>query len=142
MWMDPSQPPQESTCVTTITSAMGGRFVRNETHGSMMGMDGKPMAFEGAGLCGYNNTTGKFEMNWTDNMGTMQMNFTGGLSSDHKTLTTTSQFFCPMMHKNTWMREVETRTGPNSMTLEMFGPNMMDGKEMKVMEIQYTRRSR
>ena len=44
-----------------------------------------------------------------------------------------------MSGQETWMREVETHTGPDSMKLEMYGPSM-DGKgEMKMMEINYTR---
>ncbi len=140
-WMDPSQPPQESNCTSTITSMMDGRFTRNETHGSMMGMDGKSMPFEGFGVYGYNNTTNNFESTWCDNMGTMQMNLTGKLSSDHKVLTWNTKFMCPVQHKMIWMRQVETYNGPNAMTMEMFGPNMMDdGKEMKMGEIHFTRR--
>ena len=142
MWMDPSAPPEESACTTTITPAMDGRFVHNQTRGSMTGMDGKPMNFEGFGVIGYNNTSGKFETNWSDSMGTMQLNYVGTLSSDKTTLTSTTHFYCPVQKKNTWMRNVEKHTGPNSMTLTMYSPRMMDGKEAKIMEIEYTRSSR
>ncbi len=142
MWCDPSGKPDESTCVTKMTPMMGGRFVKSETLGTMKDFDKKPIKFEGFGLYGYNNTTKQFESTWCDNMGTMQMHFTGTLSSDKKTLTWESKFMCPMMHQETWMREVQTFNGPDSMTLQMWGPDMADPKkEAKMMEIVYTRKA-
>jgi hypothetical protein len=138
-WMAPGSPCEESTCVTTNTPMMDGRFIRGETRGNML-MGGQTMPFEGFGVYGFNNTTGNFESTWCDNMGTMQMHFTGKMSSDHKKITSNSQFFCPMQKKMTTMREVQTMTGPNTMTLEMYGPDMQTGKEYKMMEILYTRR--
>jgi len=138
MWMDPSAPPTESKCTTVMTSVMGGRFVRGETKGNF-DMGGGPAPFEGFGIYGYNNTTKQFESTWCDNMGTCMMHFTGSLSEDGKVLTWNSKFIDPMSGQETWMREVETHTGPDSMKLEMYGPSM-DGKgEMKMMEINYTR---
>jgi hypothetical protein len=139
MWMAPGAPAEESTGTTTYTSFMDGRFLKNETHASM-NMGGHTMPFDGFGVIGYNNTTKKVESTWCDSMGTMQMFFTGNLSSDQKRIELRSEFFCPMMKCNTYMREVETMTGPNTMMLEMFGPDMATGKEMKMMEIKYTKR--
>lgn len=129
----------ESVCVTTTTSMLGGRFTRSETQGKMdMGMG--PADFEGFGLTGYNNVSKKYESTWCDNFGTLILNFTGDRSADGKVLTLTTHFKDPMSGQDSWMREVETVTGPNTMTLEMYGPSM-DGKgEMKMMEIAYTRR--
>jgi len=138
MWMMPGAPASESTCTTTITSMMGGRFTQAVTKGQFdMGMGMAP--FEGFGVNGYNNTTKKFEASWCDNMGTMMMNLTGTLSADGKVLTWNTKFVDPMTNKETWMREVETVKDANTMTLEMFGP-MPDGKgEHKMMQIDYTR---
>lgn len=132
----PGMPPSESTCVTTITPMFEGRFVKGETVGEM---GGQP--FHGFMLAGYNNTTKKFEQTWIDSMGTMMMNSVGTVSDDKKTLTYTSNYTCPMTEKPTTTRMVETHTGDNAMTLQMFGPNPMDGKEMKMMEIKYTRKA-
>lgn len=138
MWMDPAAPPSESKCTTVMTPVMGGRFVRGETKGNF-DMGQGPVPFEGFGIYGYNNTTKQFESTWCDNLGTCMMHFTGALSEDGKVLTWNSKFVDPMTGKDTWMREVETYTGPDSMKLEMYGPSM-DGKgEMKMMEITYTR---
>ncbi|CAG0976723.1 hypothetical protein PHYC_01542 [Phycisphaerales bacterium] len=140
MWMDPSMPAEESTCTTTITSMFGGRYTKGETKGNMTGPDGKPMLFEGFGLYGFDNTTNQFQCTWCDNMGTMMLNFTGTLSADKKTLTLTAHFVDCMTGQKSWMREVETRKSPTSMTLEMFAPTM-DGKgEFKMMQIDYTKK--
>ena len=37
------------------------------------------------------------------------------------------------------MREVETITGPNTKTLEMFGTDPKSGKEFKMMSIELTK---
>ena len=46
-----------------------------------------------------------------------------------------------MQKKLVTMREVETITGPNSKTLEMFGPDPKTGKEYKMMVIEYTKKA-
>lgn len=134
----PGMPPTKSTCVTTITSFMDGRFVKGETKGEME-WEGQKMPFTGFMIAGYNNTTKQFEQTWIDSMGTMMMNSVGKVSEDKKTLTWTSHYTCPVTEKPVTSRMIETRTGADTMTLEMWGPNPLDGKEMKCMEIKYTR---
>jgi len=130
-----------STCTTLCTPMMEGRFVKCETKGMMeMGGGMPPMSFEGFGVYGYNNTTKTFESTWIDNMGTMTMHLTGKASSDGKTMEWTSEeYMCPIMHQLTTMREVERTTGENTKVMEMYAPGP-DGKEMKVMQIDYTRK--
>ncbi len=135
----PGMPETKSTCTTTITSFLDGRFVKGETKGMMEMAPGQQMPFHGFMVTGYNNTTKKFEQTWIDSMGTMMMNSLGTLSADTKTLTWTSNYTCPASEKVVTSRMVETHAGPNAMTLEMWGPNPMDGKDMKMMEIKYTR---
>ena len=134
-WMDPSMPPAESTCVTTITPMFGGRYFKSETKGEM------PMIghFEGFGMNGYNNTTKEFEGFWVDNAGTMMMYMKGKASDDKKTLTMTCDMVDPMTGQPCKMREVHTNTSDNAMKLEMFVTDS-SGKEMKCMEIDYTRK--
>jgi hypothetical protein len=138
-WMMPGAPPEESTCTTTMTPRLGGRFMMSETKGTMA-MGGSPMEFEGIGFSGYNNASGKYEMIWADNLGTMIMVFSGDASADGKTMTWMSHFKDPT-GTDSWMKIVEHQTGPDAMKMEMFGPSM-DGKgEMKMMEIEYKRKS-
>ncbi len=46
---------------------------------------------------------------------------------------------CPLTKKPTVMREVETVTGPNTKTMEMFGIDPKGGKEFKMLSINLTR---
>jgi hypothetical protein len=38
------------------------------------------------------------------------------------------------------MRQIETNTGPNTKTLEVFGVEPKSGKEFKMMQIELTRK--
>jgi hypothetical protein len=135
MWMKPGAEPMKSECTATYTSVMDGRYVKCEVVGDMGGM-----AFLGSGVYAYDNVAKTFQTSWIDNCGSGIMTGTGERSSDGKTLTWTCQFNCPVMKKLTTMREVEKRTGKDSMTLEMYGPDKT-GKEFKMMEILYTRKA-
>ena len=136
-WMDPDSAPSTGTCNSTITALMDGKFTKVEIDGDMPGMG----PFKGMGLNGFDNVSKSFQSTWIDNMGTGMMQGTGTLSADGKVLTWNFNFHCPITKKPAVMREVETVTGPNSMTLEMFGPHPKTGKEFKMMEIAFTRSS-
>jgi hypothetical protein len=131
----PNQPPEESTCTSTATSMMDGRFNKLETSGEM----GKMGHFEGFGLYGFDNVSQKFQQTWIDNMGTGMMTGTGELSADSKTMTWSLTYNDPMTKKPARFREIERYVDDNHMVLEMYGPGM-DGKETKMMEISFTRK--
>jgi hypothetical protein len=135
MWMGPDAPPMKTRSTATLTPIMGGRFVKLETSGDMPGMP----TFHGFGLYGYDNVAGKFVSTWIDNMGTTMMTGTGELSADRKTLTWQYSFTCPINKKPTPMREIETFTGPNTRTLDMFTLDPKSGKEYKCVHIDMTR---
>jgi hypothetical protein len=46
-----------------------------------------------------------------------------------------------MAKKAVNMREVETITGPNTKRFEMYGPEPGTGKEVKMMSIDFTKKS-
>jgi hypothetical protein len=142
MWESPDGPATESTCTTIITPMMEGKFVKVEVKG-MMKMGEMEMPFEGFGVTGYDNTGKTFQSTWCDSLGTMMLHSTGSLSADKKVLTLMSEkFTCPVNGPDCWMREVHTRTGPDSETLAMFGPDKSGKqKEYKIMEISYTRKA-
>jgi hypothetical protein len=135
MWMDPESAPTESKCTATIKSMMDGRFTTCEVKGDMGGMP-----FTGFGIYGFDNVSGKFQHTWVDNMGTGMMNGTGDLSADGKTLTWNCTFNCPIAKGPIKMREIERRTGKDSYVLEMHGTHPGMDKEMKIMEINFTRK--
>jgi hypothetical protein len=131
----PGQPPQESECDETVTSILGGRFTKCDVAGEM----GQMGHFEGLGLYGYDNAKNKFTMAWADNMGTCIMDGTGEISPDHKTLTWTMNYVDPVTKKAGTMKEVDHFISDDETHMEMYGENPMDGKEMKMLEINFKR---
>lgn len=136
MLMSPMSSPVTSTCVTTITSIMGDRYIQCDTKGDMGGMP-----FIGMGINGFDNVSGKFVGSWIDNMGTGIMNGTGEASKDGKSITWSFTYNCPITKKPAIWREVDTHTSPTTMTLEMFTNDPKTGKEYRVMKIDYTKKS-
>lgn len=132
-WQSPVQAPEVSKGTAKFTSVLGGRFIEQEFKGKMMGM---PMT--GKGLIGYDNAQEKFVSNWIDSMGTGVMVSSGSLEQDSNSIEMKGEFFCPLMKKNVITREVMSPVAKNSFKFEMFGPGM-DGKEMKMLEVTYTR---
>ena len=68
------------------------------------------------------------------------MTGTGTLSADGKTMTWNYNYHCPITKKPAVMRQVETNTGPNAKTLEMFGNDPKSGKEFKMMSMEMARK--
>jgi hypothetical protein len=137
MWMAPGAEPVQSECTTTITSVMDGRFTRCEVKGEIPGMG----PFTGFGVFGYDNVAKQFQSTWLSNCSTSMSVGTGSLSSDGQTVTWQYTHSCPIAKKPTIMREVERRTGKDTMTLENYVIDPKTGKEFKMMEIAYTRTS-
>ncbi|MGH7242974.1 MAG: DUF1579 domain-containing protein [Phycisphaerales bacterium] len=137
MWMAPGMPPINSDSTATVSPVMDGRFTKIEFAGDMPGMG----PFTGWGIYGFDNVSKKFVSTWIDNMGTGMMQGTGELSADGKVLTWTYNYNCPIAKKPVVMREIETFTGPNTKTLEMWSTDPKSGKEFKSMFIEMTRKS-
>ncbi len=136
MWMAPGAEPMKSESTSTFTSIMDGRYVKCETAGEMPGMG----PYNGMGIYGFDNVSKKFVSNWVDNHSTGIMNGVGELSDDGKTMTWNFTFNCPITRKPAVLREVETITGPDTKTLEMFSADPKSGKEFKMMVIEFTKK--
>jgi hypothetical protein len=136
MWMAPGAEPMKSESTTTVTPIMDGRYIKVEVAGEMPGMG----PYNGLGLYGFDNVSQKFVSTWLDNHNTGLMTGTGELSPDGKTLTWKYTYTCPLNKKPATLREVETVTGPNTKTLEMFGAEPKSGKEFKMMSIELTKK--
>jgi hypothetical protein len=136
MYMPGSTEAMTSESTTTVTPIMDGRFIKGEMAGEMPGMG----PYNGIGIMGFDNVAGEFVGTWVDNHSTGIMNGTGELSSDGNTMTWTYNYTCPMTKKPAVMREVDTWTGPNSKTFEMFGADPKSGQEFKMMSIELTRK--
>ena len=135
MWMAPGADPVTNQSTASVTPILDGRFTRWEYKGEMPGAG----PYSGYGIQGFDNVSQKFVSVWLDNYGTGIMNGTGEISPDGKSITWTYTYNCPINHRPTTMREIETTTGDNTKTLEMFGIEPKSGKEYKMMNIELTR---
>jgi len=133
MWMKPSEPPTESTGTVNYTPVFGGRYFEGHYKGDMMGTP-----FQGRGLMGFDNLSGKFQTTWADNMSTMIMFMTGDYDPATKTITYTGDME-DMMKPGTKVRvrQVVRLDSPDSHVMEWY--ETRDGKEVKMMEITYAR---
>jgi hypothetical protein len=137
MWMYPGADPIKTDCSSTVTPMMDGRFTKCEMAGEMPGMG----PFQGLGIYGYDNVSQKFACTMIDNHNTGMMNGTGELSADGNTITWKFTFNCPITGKPAILRQIETMTGPETMTLEMYAPEPKTGKEYKMMVIEFKKKA-
>ncbi len=132
-WMEPGKPPMESTGSAEMKMLLDGRFLQQELTGDMMGQP-----YSGVGITAYDNLRKRYVSTWIDSMGTGIFVMEGMASADGKTITLRGQHAMPgggrMTHRAVW-RIVDS----NTQTFDMYGTHQ-GGKEMKVMEITYTRK--
>lgn len=121
----------KSAGTATFTEVYGGRYVKSEMQGEMMGAP-----FTGSMLIGYNKNQKKFEGTWIDSWSTQVFMFTGTADSTGKVITTTGMMDDPMTGQSMMSKQVTTFKG-DVMTFEMYGTH--DGHEMKMMTITYTK---
>ncbi len=130
MHMGPETMINEGTA--TFEWALGGRYVHS-SHVS----EWNDMPFEGRGIDGFDNTSGKYFNLWFDSMGTGFMLTEGEPSTEPGVQELTGTFEDPLRGPMK-VRFVSRRTGDDSYDFEMH--STFEGEsEMKVMEIKYTR---
>ena len=132
-WMEPGKPPTESTGTAEMKMLLDGRFLYQEYNAQMMGQP-----FSGVGIDAYDNMTKKYVTAWIDTMGTGIFMMEGTASADGKTITLKGSHPEPgggkMTHRAVW-KIVDN----NTQSFDMYGAHH-GGKEMKVLEITYTRK--
>ena len=132
-WMGPGKPPTESTGTAEMKMLLDGRFLYQEYNSQMMGQP-----FSGIGIDAYDNLQKRYVTAWIDSMGTGIFMMEGTASADGKTITLKGRHDEPggghMSHRAVW-KIVDN----NTQTFDMFGAHH-GGKEMKMMEITYTRK--
>ncbi len=132
-WMDPGKPPTESTGTAEVKMLLDGRFLYQEYNSQMMGQP-----FSGIGIDAYDNMTKKYVTAWMDTMGTGIFMMEGTASADGKTITLRGSHPEPgggkMTHRAVW-KIVDN----NNQMFDMYGAHH-GGKEMKMLEIAYTRK--
>ena len=112
---------------------LGGRWLKGEYSGQMMGK-----RFKGMQLLGYDNQTKKYISAWIDDMSSSLQMAEGQADASGKVITVVGECVDPMTNQKKTSRMVMTVVSNDRHTVEMFGPGM-DGKEMKMMSIEYTR---
>ena len=132
-WMEPGKPPTESTGTAEMKMLLDGRFLYQEYNAQMMGQP-----FSGVGIDAYDNMSKKYITAWMDTMGTGIFMMEGTASADGKTITLRGSHPEPgggrMTHRAVW-KFVDN----NTQTFDMYGAHR-GGKEMKMLEITYTRK--
>jgi hypothetical protein len=136
-WMEPGKPPMESTGSVEMKTLLDGRFLQQEFSGNMMGQP-----YNGIGTTGYDNLRKRYVSTWMDSMGTGIFTMEGTASPDGKTITLKGQHAelggGQMSHRAVW-KLIDS----NTQIFEMYGSHghgKEQGKEMKMMEITYTRK--
>ena len=132
-WPEPGAPAVEETGSVTRTMELDGRVLVEDYSGSMMGMP-----FTGHGMTGFDNVTGKYWSTWMDSMSTGLM-VSEGTCDAEMTCTFTGSWNDPITKGPMTVRMTSRWTSPTVEIFEMHGPGP-DGKEMKMMELTYTKK--
>jgi hypothetical protein len=129
---DDPEHPMEITGTATMTMVMGGRYLRQETDGMMMGSP-----FNGVGVTGYNNATKEYESIWYDNMGTGIMKSVGSDDGTGKVVMH-SEYTDPLTGKTIHVKTVSETVSKDEQRFVWY--NVDGDTEVKSFEITYTRR--
>ena len=132
-WHEPGGPMMEDKGTATRKMMLGGRVMVEEVNSSMMGMP-----FTGHGMTGFDNVSGKYWSTWTDSMSTGMM-VSEGTCDTQKVCTFSGTWNDPVKKGPVKARMKSRWTSPTTEIFEMYAPGK-DGKEMKMMEITYTKK--
>ena len=133
-WMAPGAPPTESKATAERAMVLGGRVLTEKVHGEAMGQP-----FEGHGMTGYDNVTGKYWSTWNDSMSTGIMTSTGTCDEAARSCSFMGTMVDAISGQSKNLRMVSKWTNDDHEVFEMWEPTP-DGKEFKAMEIVYTRK--
>jgi hypothetical protein len=134
-WMDPAKPPMESEGSAEFKMLLGGRYLQQDIQATMMGQP-----FTGIAIDAFDNVSQRYQTIWMSTTGTGIFMMEGTASKDGRTITLTGSHPEPgggkMHHRAVW-KIIDS----DHQQFEMYGSGAMHGnKEMKVMEITYTRK--
>ncbi len=130
-WTAPDQPPIASTGAAERTMILGGRVMVERVTSEFMGAP-----FEGMGMTGYDNVSGKYWSTWIDNMNTGVMTATGSCENNSCEYTSTASD--PMTGQTATGRMISAHEADREVhAMYLKGP---DGKDWKSMELVYARK--
>ena len=133
-WFGPGE-PKESSGVMVRTMIMDGRYLHEEFQGEFLGKK-----FLGSGVTGYDVNKKKFVMAWIDNFGTGVDTRTGTYDKENKTFTFLGEQDIPKTGEKAKVRDVLKLVSADEQTFEMY--RSQEGKEFKIMEITYKRKTK
>jgi len=132
-WEKPGGEAMVETGSATRTMALGGRVMVEMVQSKMMGQP-----FEGHGMHGFDNVTGKHWATWNDSMSTGVM-ISEGDCDDKGNCALTGTWNDPITRSKTTAHMKTRWTDASTQVFEMHAPGP-DGKEFKMMEITYKKR--
>jgi hypothetical protein len=132
MYTDPGAAPDVSTGTASRKMILGGRYLEETVHGTVMGQP-----FEGHGITGYDNVTGQWWGTWIDSMSTGLMTSHGDWDDEAGVGTFWAESADPMTGKPQKNRTVMRRLEGGDEVMEMYMET--PGGEVKSMEILYQR---
>jgi hypothetical protein len=132
-WEMPGAPATETEGTAEKTMVLGGRFLQEVMHSTMMGMP-----FEGRGLLGYDNLRREYSGVWLDNMGTQIMPYAGAYDAETGVFTMTGDFIDAATGRTMTARLVTTVIGEDEHRFEMYSPGP-DGEDFRWVEMVYRR---
>lgn len=132
-WMEPGADPVTSEGKSCSEMILGGRFLQEKVTASFAGMP-----YEGLGMTGYDNTSGKVQSYWIDNMGTVSMWMTGAYKTPGDPLEVTGEMVDPATGQNVRLRSVTTFLSHERHHVDFY-TTMPGAEEFKTMEMDYVR---
>ncbi len=135
VWMDPSQPPMESSGTIKRHWILGKRFLEERVVGK--GPDGKS-EFEGRGIIGYDKVQGKYTYGWICSMGTGMSSGLGTYDADGKQFKFATETYCPIRGTKIQGRDEIRVESDDKHVVESYMSE--DGKEAKAMELTAVRK--
>jgi hypothetical protein len=132
-WHEPGGPAMEDSGTATRKMTLDGRVLVEEVKSQMHGQP-----YTGHLMMGYDNVTGKYWSTWTASTSTGVMVSEGSCDAQ-KVCTMTGTWNDPIKKGPMKARMTTRWTSPTTQVFEMYAPGK-DGKEMKMMEILYTKK--
>jgi hypothetical protein len=133
MFNEPGAEPEVSTGTSSRRMILGGRYLEETVHASVMGQP-----FEGRGLTGYDNVTRSWWGSWIDTMSTGIMITGGAWDEETGVGTFEGEFNDPVTGELQSSRSVIRRLPNGDELMEMYMTSAVG--EFKSMEILYQRR--
>jgi hypothetical protein len=124
--------PSETTGTSDKKMILGGRFLEDTTHSTMMGQP-----FEGRGFTGYDRIKNKFTGSWMDTMCTCALSMEGTYDAASKSMNYMTEM--PGMDGKMAKSRIVDKMIDNDHITSQFYTTGPDGKEVPMMSIEYTR---